>query len=75
VCSSDLRNKTFDPFLTAGYSLIFRDFTANAANFGGGANYWFAGDIGLLIEGRDHYAKLQGAFTHLWEFRVGLTFR
>jgi hypothetical protein len=69
------RTKTLDPFLTAGYSLMFRDFTANAANFGVGTNYWFGDDIGLLVEARDHYGKVQGVFTHLWEVRVGLTFR
>jgi len=67
--------KTFDPFITAGYSLIFRNFSANAVNFGLGTNYWFGDDIGLLVEARDHYGKVQGVFTHLWEVRVGLTFR
>src|ERR1041384_5610527 len=29
-----------EPFVAAGYSLLFRDFTANMFNFGGGINYW-----------------------------------
>lgn len=69
------RDRTFDPFITGGYSLLFNNFTANGANFGVGTNYWFRENVGLLLEGRDHYAKLQGVPTHIWEFRIGLTFR
>lgn len=69
------RDRSFDPFLTGGYSILFRDFTANGANFGVGANYWFHENVGLLLEGRDHYAKLEGTPTHVWEFRIGLSFR
>jgi hypothetical protein len=69
------RDRTFDPFITGGYSLLFNNFTANGANFGVGTNYWFRENVGFLLEGRDHYAKLQGVPTHIWEFRIGLTFR
>jgi hypothetical protein len=69
------RDKPFDPFITGGYSMVFRDFTANGASFGGGMNYWFRENVGLRLEGRDTYAKLQGIPTHLWEFRIGFTFR
>ncbi len=69
------RNKRFDPFITGGYSLLFRDFTANGVNVGVGTNYWFRENIGLLLEGRDHLAKIQEVSTHFWEFRIGLTFR
>jgi hypothetical protein len=70
-----LRDKPFDPFLTAGYSMVFRDFTSNGVSFGGGMNYWFRENVGLRLEGRDTYAKLQGIPTHLWEIRIGFTFR
>jgi hypothetical protein len=69
------REKSFDPFVVGGYSMFFRDFTANGGNVGVGANYWFHENVGLLLEGRDHYAKIQGVPTHIWEFRIGLTFR
>ncbi len=70
-----LRDRAFDPFVTGGYSLLFRDFTANGGNFGIGANYWFREKVGLLLEGRDHVASIQGSSTHLWEVRIGLTFQ
>ncbi len=69
------RGRTFDPFVTAGYSLVFRNFTANGGNFGVGMNYWFRENVGLLIEGRDHVAPVIGTTTHFWEIRMGFTFR
>jgi hypothetical protein len=69
------RDRNLDPFVTAGYSILFRDFAANGVNFGAGTNYWFRENVGLLLEGRDHFATIQGASTHIWEFRIGLTFR
>jgi hypothetical protein len=70
-----LRDRAFDPYLTGGYSLIFRDFTANGGNFGVGANYWFREKLGLLIEGRDHVASIHNVTNHFWEIRIGLTFQ
>lgn len=42
------------PYITAGYSLLFRNSVANAFNFGGGIDYWFAEKFGLKAEFRDH---------------------
>lgn len=71
-----LRESRLDPFASAGYSLIFRDYTANAFNFGGGLNYWFDPGMALRVEFRDH---LRGANTapsvHYWGIRIGLAFR
>jgi hypothetical protein len=70
-----LRDRAFDPYITGGYSLLFRDFTANGGNFGVGANYWFHERLGLLIEGRDHVATVHNTSNHFWEIRIGLTFQ
>jgi hypothetical protein len=61
------------PFVTGGYSLFFREGTANAVNFGGGVNYWFKDRLGLRVEVRDHV--LPEYRTHYWGVRLGLSFR
>ena len=59
------------PFVTAGYSLMFRDGHANLANFGGGVDYWFRDRTALRFEVRDHL--LPGhTDTHFLMFRVGV---
>lgn len=65
------------PFLTAGYSLAFRDGTANLANFGGGVDYWFRPRAALRLEARDHiWPSKDGISTsHVLMFRVGLVGR
>lgn len=62
------------PFVTGGYSLLFRSGALNGANFGGGVNYWFKERAGLRFEVRDHFLP-QNADTHFIGFRVGITFR
>jgi hypothetical protein len=60
------------PFLTGGYTLAFRNGTANGFNFGGGVNYWLRDRIGLRFEVRDNVIERD---AHLVGFRVGLAFR
>jgi hypothetical protein len=62
------------PFVSAGYSLFFRDGTANGYNFGGGVHYWFNEKLGLRVEFRDHLVARDAA-THFLGVRVGLAFR
>jgi hypothetical protein len=62
------------PFVTGGYSLIFREGKANGVNFGGGVNYWFREAVGLRLEFRDQVFTL-GETTHYYGFRIGLAFR
>ncbi len=62
------------PFVTAGYSLAFRNGTLNGLNFGGGLNYWFWKRSALLIEVRDHFYPLEPG-AHLFTCRIGLSFR
>jgi hypothetical protein len=45
----------FDPFAGGGYSRFFTSGVgANAANFGGGLNYWLSDGFGLRFDLRDH---------------------
>lgn len=64
-----------DPYVTGGYTLLFRSGHANLGNFGGGVNYWFHRHLGLKFEFRDHIWPLSGATAQYWGFRVGLAFR
>jgi hypothetical protein len=71
-----LGDKKFDPFVTAGYSAIFRDFGTNAGNVGGGLNYWFSENKALTISGRAVLgAQINSLNTKFFEFRIGMTFR
>ena len=64
------------PFVTGGYTLLFREGTANLWNAGGGVNYWFRDNLGLRLEVRDHiWPRRFGSTTHLWQVRVALAFR
>lgn len=65
------------PFVTAGYSLAFRDGRANLANFGGGVDYWFREHAALRLEVRDHVWPEQCGCptTHFLMFRVGVVGR
>lgn len=60
------------PFVTGGYSLAFRDGTANLGNYGGGMTYWFARRVGLRVEGREHR---DASGYHVGGVRVGVSFR
>ncbi len=64
------------PFVTSGYTPMFRSGTTNGFNFGGGVNYWFREWTRLRLEFRDHVSINLGDTTgHFYEFRVGLSFR
>jgi hypothetical protein len=67
--------RKLDPFVTSGYSLMFREGHANLWNLGGGTNYWFAKRIGARIEFRDHIGSACCEATHFWGFRFGVAFR
>jgi hypothetical protein len=68
---------TFDPFVTSGYSALFRDFAANGFNAGGGVNCWFSENWGLVVEIRQLIFNSSPALParHYTEFRVGLAHR
>lgn len=60
------------PFVTGGYSLAFRNFTASGGNFGGGVQYWVKDHLGLRFEFRDHVFSSDS--PHFYQFRAGLSF-
>lgn len=68
------REDKFDPFVTAGYTMIFRSGHANLLNFGGGVNYWFHHRLGARFEFRDQ-VHVDGSSVHYWGVRAGLAFR
>ena len=63
-----------DPYVTGGYSLLFRSGTDNGGNFGFGVNLWLFRSLGLKLEFRDHVVSSGGATSHWWGGRVGLNF-
>jgi hypothetical protein len=67
------QDRRLDPFVTAGYSLVFRSGSANLVNFGGGVQYWMRDRLGLRAEFRDHV--LPNPAVHYLEVRFGLCFR
>jgi hypothetical protein len=60
------------PFVTAGYSMSFRNGTANLGNYGAGFTYWFARRVGVRAEGRD--TRNDSGF-HVTGARFGIAFR
>ena len=68
------RADKFVPFVTGGYSLLFRSATVNAMNYGAGFNYWFRDGLGFRMELRDH-VTIQDSSAHALGLRIGLTFR
>ena len=62
-----------DPFVTAGYTMLFRSGHANLFNFGGGVNYWFHSKVAARFEFRDHVYH-SGPALHYWGFRFGVAF-
>jgi hypothetical protein len=64
------------PFVTGGYSVLFRDGSFNAINFGAGFDRWLSGGLGLRFEVRDHVPLFDDGFeVHYLDVRVGLVFR
>jgi hypothetical protein len=75
--SSAKTNSNLDPFLTGGYSLLYRDFAANGFNVGGGLNFWAWENWGLMFEVREMIFSNSSVLpaNHYTEFRVGFTHR
>jgi hypothetical protein len=63
-----------DPFVNAGYTLMFRNGRENLFYFGGGANYWTASRVGLRLEFRDNISTHYST-AHFWSVRMGLACR
>ncbi|MCC6343070.1 MAG: hypothetical protein IT166_12780 [Bryobacterales bacterium] len=66
------RKGKWDPFVTGGYSLFFRQGVANGANYGGGVVYWVKPRMGIRAEFRNQqYSVNERGFP---EFRIGVAF-
>jgi hypothetical protein len=63
------RERKLVPFVTAGYSLAFRQDAFNPVNYAGRAAYWFRNNLGLRLEARDHRA-IREVRDHFPGFRV-----
>ncbi|HTT62016.1 MAG TPA: outer membrane beta-barrel protein [Bryobacteraceae bacterium] len=68
------KERKIDPYVTGGYTLLFRGGHENLFNFGVGANYWFAQKVGLKVEFRDQ-VYTQGTAVHFWGIHLGVAFR
>lgn len=67
------RNTKWDPYVVGGYSLLFREGTANAYHYGFGVGYWFNRHLGVRAEFRDlRFAQGNDGYP---SFRVGITFQ
>jgi len=64
-----------DPFLTGGYSVLFRPGSKSGWNFGGGVNYWFSRRAGVRLEVRDSLFSDPGRTRRLWTGRFGIVIR
>lgn len=67
-------SRKFDPFVTGGYTMVFRSGVAHAVNLGGGFNYWIKERVGLRVEIRDHIG-FPSPEDHLVGVRFGVSFR
>jgi len=67
-------NGRIAPFVTGGYSLIFRQAAISGLNFGGGVTWWFKDGRGLRVEARDYFAVADPGH-HLIVVRAGLALR
>ncbi len=61
------------PFVTAGYSLGFRQGAGHYVNAGGGVTYWFSDHAGLRVEYREYIPTAWRG--DLREVRFGLALR
>jgi hypothetical protein len=69
-------NRTIDPFVNGGFSVLFGSGAGAAIHYGGGLNYWVRPRLGLRFEFRHHlWSPEAGEAVHLIGFRVGVTFR
>jgi len=67
------RSSKLVPFVTGGFSSVFRGGSSQGGNVGGGVHYWMNDHLGLRLEVRDHIFSSDA--PHLFQFRVGLSFR
>ena len=67
------RREKLSPFVTGGYSMLFRSGALHGGFIGGGVNYWLGDSLGLRFEVRDHIFS-EGDTAHLLEGRFSVVF-
>jgi hypothetical protein len=72
--SFNLKPGKVSPFVTGGYTLVFRNGTASGYNFGGGVHYWLTERAAIRFEVRDNVVR-DFHDQHFVGFRIGVTFR
>jgi hypothetical protein len=63
------------PFVSGGYSLLFRDGHINGWNVGGGIEYRLRTRLALRFDVRDQIHSEGGETAHFVGFRMGISFR
>jgi hypothetical protein len=71
--NGDDPSRKVSPFVTGGYSVVFRDFASHGGNFGGGVQWWVRDRVALRFEFRDHIFSSDS--PHVVMFRFGVSFR
>lgn len=71
----DRGHTRWDPYVSGGYTALFRSTYRNAGNYGVGINYWISQSTGVKLEFRDHVTSSFNQKVHYWAFRVGVNFR
>ncbi len=69
------RSRALVPFVTAGYSMLFRSGHISGFNAGGGATWWPGNHVGLRFEGRVHHFGVGPLGANVYMFRIGPSFR
>jgi hypothetical protein len=69
------RSRAVVPFVTAGYTMLFRDGRVDGFNAGGGATGWPGVHFGLRFEGRIHHFGVGPLGADVYMFRIGPSFR
>jgi hypothetical protein len=70
-----MANAAADPFVDAGYSLLFRSSATNMAGFGGGLRYWTSERAAFVVEIRFDWAQWQSPKERFVTVRVGWGWR
>ncbi len=64
------RDERTVPFVTAGYTLLFRESTLSFGYVGVGVNRWFGDHFGLRVEAKDHFRDRVNVFETRFEFLI-----
>jgi hypothetical protein len=69
------RKRGLVPFVTGGYTGVFRSSYVNGVNGGGGVTWWAGERLGVRAEGRFHHFSAGPLGATIGMIRVGLAFR